>query len=370
MGIPEWRRTTAAESFQLYRPEQSIVNRVEGTESHDILETPLAHTSAQARGPMILLSPLSLLGPSPEAGPSCISRDSRPPDLEWLDPELDNLPDFEWGWDKGLQSRQSDTQRESLTIWRQSLSGSQSQIQRSKEIRPPEGPSERMTTGMVSYLTDPSIVDETVTQANPTLGSGPVESHYQPLPLRLAPFEIPTVKLSGPSVLPPKEPPAKQTKSRKKAAKQNMPETIKDVKPMKQELSPFVLRSLHQEPEALKMADATHVDDNFGALSALSQVDLISKPVTDVDASRLTDAGVVHPQEPKELLRDSPEAMPLQDQAPSAACSDKVKPWMKTHRSWARDLISRDRRFGKYVDMLPEVSPACTGIWSSGRTLC
>lgn len=149
-----------------------------------------------------------------------------------------------------------------------------------------------------------------------------------------------------------------------------MPETIKDVKPMKQELSPFVLRSLHQEPEALKMADATHVDDDFGALSALSQVDLISKPVTDVDASRLTDAGVVHPQEPKELLRDSPEAMPLQDQAPTAACSDKVKPWMKTHRSWARDLISRDRRFGKYVDMLPEVSPTCTGIWSSGRTLC
>jgi hypothetical protein len=120
---------------------------------------------------------------------------------------------------------------------------------------------------------------------------------------------------------------------------------------------------------ALKMADGTHVDDDVGALSALSQVDLISKPVTDADASRLPDTGVVHPQEPKELLRDSPEAMSLRDQAPSAPCADKVNSWMKTHRSWARGLISRDRRFGKYVDMLPEVSPTCIRGWSSGRTI-
>jgi hypothetical protein len=52
---------------------------------------------ASAKGQTILLSPFSISNNSSE--PLEIPR--RPPDLDWLDPELDHLPDFDWGWDQG-----------------------------------------------------------------------------------------------------------------------------------------------------------------------------------------------------------------------------------------------------------------------------
>ena len=355
VGIPEWRRTSAAESFQLYRPKNVSTSPPQENDSHDLLETPFRQISAPDQGPTILLSPLSLRGPVQPGGSSRLR--SQPPDLEWLDPELDNLPDFEWGWDKGLDKEQSDTQRESLTIWRQSLSGSHErrsgQATSVLATEPLPAPS---TTGMISCLTDPSIVEETATQAGQE--SEKVENldpRYQRLPLRLAPFEIPVAHLPGSSVPAAKEALVPATKSRKKVVKQNPLETLKDVKPMKQELSPFILRSSRQE-RGVPKSDAQSQGIETAALVTGISVLMPNERMAETSGCRLPDTGVVLHEEDDGNIRDSPEAMCFQIRPALEPVRTETLKWMKHHRKWTRQLISRDRRFGQYTDMVPEVS--------------
>lgn len=239
-------------------------------------------------------------------------------------------------------------------MWRQSLSGSHDlRVGQPKPELPHEPIPDLSTTGMVSCLTDPSIVEETVTQADPAEGKAGLDPRYQRLPLRLAPFEIPAVQPPAPAVPIPKDPPTKAIKSRKKAGKQNPPETSKDVKPMKQELSPFVLRSVMQEREE----NTSELDGQNNVSDGMALGDIASdERILDTDESRLPDTGVVHEPADGAGFRVSPEAMRFQARSANDPVTSESTDWMRSHRRWARKLVSRDRRFGQCVDMIPEVS--------------
>ena len=374
--IPEWRRTWAAESFQLFRPQEAfkplhIANDVDP-------ETPSQRVSALkavpgAKGQTILLSPFSISNKSSEPLEIC----RRPPDLEWLDPELDHLPDFDWGWDQGAgKLAHLDSQRESLTMWRQSLSGSQSLRQTPNQPLPVVPAGGRIEdAGMISYLTDPSISEEMVpaeVQGATRLGRPDETSHYQPLPIRLAPFQLPRGSTPQVPLLEQANGPTNKPTKRRKApvktvtTKQNPTEAHRDVKPMKQELSPFILRPV-----------AYGQDEPVADVSGLVVPEIQDKTATmnegnsDMKTTEVQDAGIesdvfgvvaVEPLGDKSIPDDDQNDRLHKHSADSA------------QRIEMRNLMLRDKRFGQIFDALTEVSPVCvmlgiSPIWLTSRAI-
>jgi hypothetical protein len=317
---------------------------------------PTARFLTGTKGQTILLSPFSISNNSSEP----LRIPLRPPDLEWLDPELDHLPDFDWGWDQGLdKADQTDSQRESLTMWRQSLSGSQTSRQTPNQLMPTNPSAVAVDeAGMISCLTDPSLIEDTVPTElqTDTQSAGLGETnHYQPLPLRLAPFELPrgqTVASLPESPSGPIKRPGKRRKGQPgaAAAQQKSVEVLKDVKPMKQELSPFILRRNQaaqrdhaadiSEPvvPAVQGKDSSAIEgcshmENNGLLGADAEPDVM----TETAAGHFVDQTTLH-DVPVDPLR--------------------IRSLESAQRQEMRSLMLCDNRFGRMYDANTEVS--CT----------
>ena len=244
-------------------------------------------------------------------------------------------------------------------MWRQSLSGSQS-LRQTPNQPLPVVPAVGLTdeAGMVSYLTDPSLIEETAqaeVQGDARFGRTNETSHYQPLPLRLAPFDLPRGstplaplpgRASGPINKPTKR---RKAPAKVVTAKPNPMEDLRDVKPMRQELSPFVLRPVqfgHDGPTAdVSGPVIPEIQDNTAIIAE-------GNPNTGMDkmqdASRESDVfGVIdgNPLDDNSIPHDVQN-----DHLPKSSAAS-------AQRLEMRDLMLHDRRFGQVFDAMKEVSP-------------
>jgi hypothetical protein len=222
---------------------------------------------------------------------------------------------------------------------------------------------------MVSYLTDPSLIEETVqaeVQGDARLGRPDETSHYQPLPLRLAPFDLPRGSTSLAPLLGRASGPANKPTKRRKApvravtAKQNPTEALRDVKPMKQELSPFSLRPVQSgqdEPVAdfsgpviPELQDKTTTVDEGNRHVGTNAMQ---------DASIESDVFGVIPVDP---LGDKSNLDNVQNDLLHKHSVESAQ------RLEMRSLMLRDKRFGQIFDAITEVGPvlSCLRSWQYG----
>jgi hypothetical protein len=373
-SLPEWSRVQVTESFQLYRPE----GRGAAISSHVEVDFPpisgiptiplrpevnsSTTTPPKQKRAIVLLSPMSFDQPQMVSA----SRAGVAPDHDQgnFDSGLDNLPNFVWKWDQSPRGTADQHGKESLSSWRQSLSGSVSMNNKSKDqsVSTPVAAREggRFDLGATTYLTDPSLDESAISKQHTEDTVTEIEGifkSYKPLPLYLAPFRIPSPTQITSATVNAAEIPDEKGKHTKKQLKHPL-ESIRAVKPMRQELSPFILK--HNATQSVPVALPTEVaitdrsgkqraDDYLEGPNNGSYGQAGQNVATESRANTYPLEATVEAEAKKKRHLDPSVKRNV------TKGGETIESAIDSQRRVMKRLNLKDERFGRIFDMIPDV---------------